>query len=54
VLRAVDQPVYEQGVLAQIEEARSRQGEGSLDELLRRGETWTVGADGAITEGVAW
>ena len=53
VLRAVDEPVYEQGVLAQIEEARSRQGEGSLDELLRRGETWTVGADGAITEGVA-
>jgi 2-oxoglutarate ferredoxin oxidoreductase subunit beta len=52
VLRAVDQPVYEQGVLDQIEEARGRQGEGSLDELLRRGDTWTVGVDGAITEGV--
>jgi 2-oxoglutarate/2-oxoacid ferredoxin oxidoreductase subunit beta len=53
VLRAVDEPAYEQGVLDQIDEARRRQGEGSLDELLRRGDTWTVGADGAIVEGVA-
>jgi 2-oxoglutarate ferredoxin oxidoreductase subunit beta len=53
VLRAVAEPVYEQGVVEQIEEARRRQGEGSLDELLRRGETWTVDAGGRITEGAA-
>ncbi|HEX2163458.1 MAG TPA: 2-oxoacid:ferredoxin oxidoreductase subunit beta [Thermoanaerobaculia bacterium] len=53
VLRAVPDLTYEQGVLAQIEDARRRQGDGSLDELLRRGDVWTVGEDGAISQGAA-
>jgi 2-oxoglutarate ferredoxin oxidoreductase subunit beta len=50
VLRSVHQPTYERGVVAQIEEARTRQGEGSLEDLLRRGDVWTVGEDGAVRE----
>ena len=50
VLRAVEEPVYEREVVAQIERERQRLGEGSLDELLHRGDLWTVGADGTVSE----
>jgi 2-oxoglutarate ferredoxin oxidoreductase subunit beta len=46
VLRAVDRPSYEDGVIHQIEDEIGRQGEGSLEKLLRSGDTWTVGAAG--------
>jgi 2-oxoglutarate/2-oxoacid ferredoxin oxidoreductase subunit beta len=50
VLRAVEETPYEQAVVAQIEEQRQRLGDGSLDDLLRRGDLWTVGADGTVQE----
>jgi len=48
VLRAVETPTYDAGVVAQIERARERGGDGTLEELLHGGETWTVTADGRI------
>jgi hypothetical protein len=37
-----ERPTYE-GILAdQIQQAKQRQGEGDLEELLNRGDTWTV------------
>jgi 2-oxoglutarate/2-oxoacid ferredoxin oxidoreductase subunit beta len=42
VFRAVERPTYEDGLAEQIRNARERQGEGDLDELLNRGDTWTV------------
>jgi 2-oxoglutarate ferredoxin oxidoreductase subunit beta len=53
VLRAAGEPVYEAGVVAQIEEQRRRHGEGSLEELLHRGDLWTVGPDGTVSEAPA-
>jgi 2-oxoglutarate ferredoxin oxidoreductase subunit beta len=53
VLRAVEETPYEQAVVAQIEEQRQRLGEGSLDDLLHRGDLWTVGADGSVHEAPA-
>ena len=43
VFRAVDRPVYDQRVDAQIAEARRVQGPGDLDQLFSTGETWKVG-----------
>jgi len=51
VVRAVEEPAYEQEVVAQIERERQRLGDGSLDDLLHRGDLWTVGADGQVSEG---
>lgn len=42
LFRDNDAPVYDQGVLAQIEMAKKKKGEGDLNELLRSGHTWTV------------
>jgi 2-oxoglutarate ferredoxin oxidoreductase subunit beta len=42
VFRAVTRQTYERIVAQQIDGARQRQGEGDLDELLNRGDTWTV------------
>jgi 2-oxoglutarate ferredoxin oxidoreductase subunit beta len=45
VLRCVDGPgasIYEETVLAQIEEARASRGAPDFDKLYRSGETWTV------------
>jgi 2-oxoglutarate/2-oxoacid ferredoxin oxidoreductase subunit beta len=44
VFLAVDRPTYEQGVEAQIADARAKLGEGDVDQLLRRGDTWNVPA----------
>ena len=35
-------PAYDDQALAQVEQARERNGEGDLHELLRQGHTWTV------------
>ncbi|HEV7669677.1 MAG TPA: 2-oxoacid:ferredoxin oxidoreductase subunit beta [Thermoanaerobaculia bacterium] len=43
VFRAVDEPTYEQRVVGQIDEAITKQGIGKLEDLLRQGDTWTVG-----------
>jgi len=42
VLRCVERPTYERVLHDQIRTATQRQGTGSLDELFRRGDTWTV------------
>ena len=42
VFRAVARPVYDAELGKQIAEARRTKGDGSLDELLHSGETWTV------------
>jgi 2-oxoglutarate ferredoxin oxidoreductase subunit beta len=42
VFRAVTRETYENIVTEQIHTAKQRQGEGDLDELLNRGDTWTV------------
>jgi 2-oxoglutarate ferredoxin oxidoreductase subunit beta len=42
VFRAVERPVYEDLVEAQVQQAKARSGEGDLGTLLRSGETWEV------------
>ena len=42
VLRAIEQPTYEELVAQQIEEAQQHRGPGDLEALLDAGECWTV------------
>jgi len=42
IFRTVNRPTYESILSNQIRAAKQRQGDGDLDELLRRGDTWTV------------
>ena len=42
VFHAVERPTYESTLAEQIGNAQQRQGKGDLDELLNRGDTWTV------------
>ena len=42
VFRAVTRETYESLVAEQLHSAKQRQGDGDLDELLNRGDTWTV------------
>jgi 2-oxoglutarate ferredoxin oxidoreductase subunit beta len=42
VFYAVERPTYEAGASQQIEAARARLGEGDVDALLSRGDTWVV------------
>jgi 2-oxoglutarate/2-oxoacid ferredoxin oxidoreductase subunit beta len=42
VFRAVERETYESIVTEQLQSAKQRQGEGDLEELLSRGDTWTV------------
>lgn len=51
VLRSVDLPTYEQGVVDQIEHQIDAHGQGTLEELIYSGELWTVGQDGTISSG---
>jgi 2-oxoglutarate/2-oxoacid ferredoxin oxidoreductase subunit beta len=48
VLRAVSGPVYDQGVVAQIQAQQERLGAGTLEQLLYSGEIWTVRDDGTV------
>ena len=43
VLRAVERPAFDALVNEQVEAARAREGKGELADLLRAGDTWTVG-----------
>ncbi|HEX5761153.1 MAG TPA: 2-oxoacid:ferredoxin oxidoreductase subunit beta [Thermoanaerobaculia bacterium] len=49
VIRAVEMPSYEQRVVAQIQAEIDRLGEGSLEKLIRSGDTWTVHPDGHVS-----
>ena len=42
VLRAVERPMYDELVEAQVKADIERRGEGSIDELLRNADTWTI------------
>jgi 2-oxoglutarate ferredoxin oxidoreductase subunit beta len=42
VLRAIDKPAYESGVIAQIRNAEERRGTGRLDQLIHSGDIWEV------------
>ncbi|MFT5325078.1 MAG: 2-oxoglutarate ferredoxin oxidoreductase subunit beta, partial [Planctomycetaceae bacterium] len=42
VLRAVEKPTYDEQVNQQVEDAIAEKGEGDLDKLLNRGDTWEV------------
>ena len=42
IMRAVEAPIYETGVNAQIEDAIATQGAGDLKDLVYDGEIWTV------------
>ncbi len=49
VLRRVDLPSFESGVVGQIERETERKGAGSLDQLLKSGDIWTVHEDGTVS-----
>ncbi|KAB2964011.1 MAG: 2-oxoacid:ferredoxin oxidoreductase subunit beta [Thermoanaerobaculia bacterium] len=49
VLRRVASPTFEAGMAAQIRRETEKRGPGSLDQLLRSGETWTVREDGTVS-----
>jgi 2-oxoglutarate ferredoxin oxidoreductase subunit beta len=42
VFYATSRPTYDAAMNAQLAEARTKQGEGNLADLLKRGDTWTV------------
>jgi 2-oxoglutarate/2-oxoacid ferredoxin oxidoreductase subunit beta len=42
VFRDVTRPIYDERVVAQMQEARDKRGEGDLDALFHSGDTWTV------------
>ena len=42
VFRDVERPVYDEGVVRQMQEARDSKGDGDLDQLFHSGDTWTV------------
>jgi 2-oxoglutarate ferredoxin oxidoreductase subunit beta len=44
VFRALEQPVYDDLMVEQLEEAREQRGEGDLAALLHSGDTWVVPA----------
>lgn len=46
VLRAVQHPLYEEGVMQQVADARKLKGKGDLRALLCSSDLWSVGADG--------
>ena len=42
VFRSVEKPTYDEAVNQQVEDAIAEKGEGSLDKLFNRGDTWVV------------
>ena len=46
VLRCQEKPSYDELVTNQVSEAKSKQGDGDLHDLLHSGMVWEVGADG--------
>ena len=46
VMRQVERPIYEEGVIAQVQEAQRLKGKGDLTTLLCSSDLWSVGRDG--------
>ena len=42
VLRAIERPAYEEGVIDQIKSAESKRGTGRLEALIHSGDIWQV------------
>jgi len=42
VFHAMPRPVYEEAMARQVDAARQKQGDGDIDALFKRGETWVV------------
>jgi 2-oxoglutarate ferredoxin oxidoreductase subunit beta len=42
VFHAMPRPVYEEAMARQVDVARQKQGDGDIDALFKRGETWVV------------
>jgi 2-oxoglutarate/2-oxoacid ferredoxin oxidoreductase subunit beta len=42
VFRDVSRPIYDEQVVSQMQEARTKRGDGNLDDLFHSGDTWTV------------
>lgn len=42
VFRAIERPTYEEGVMRQVQEAKSHKGEGDLAKLYHAADTWEV------------
>jgi len=42
VFHAMPRPVYEEAMARQVDTARQKQGDGDIDALFKRGETWVV------------
>jgi 2-oxoglutarate ferredoxin oxidoreductase subunit beta len=49
VLRAVDKPAYEDGVVEQIRREEERRGTGRLDALIRSGDIWEVDGQSEVS-----
>jgi len=49
VFRSVEQPAYEDQIVAQIEHEVEAKGSGTLEDLIYSGETWTVDESGKVT-----
>jgi 2-oxoglutarate/2-oxoacid ferredoxin oxidoreductase subunit beta len=53
VFHAVENETYEQAVHRQIREARAKQPPGTLDQLLRKGDTWGVQIEASVPADMA-
>jgi 2-oxoglutarate/2-oxoacid ferredoxin oxidoreductase subunit beta len=42
VFHAMARPVYEEAMARQVDAARQKQGDGDINALFKRGETWVV------------
>jgi 2-oxoglutarate ferredoxin oxidoreductase subunit beta len=49
VLRSVDRPTYEEGVVGQVHDEQQRHGVGELTELLWSGDLWEVHGDHSVS-----
>ncbi len=52
VFRQVHRPTYESELLAQVDRARERKGEGDLLSLYLGADVWKVGGDGVVTDDI--
>ena len=53
VIRKVDRPSYDYGLVHQIEHEIEAKGAGTLEDLIYSGELWSVDEGGQVTRGGA-
>jgi 2-oxoglutarate/2-oxoacid ferredoxin oxidoreductase subunit beta len=42
IFRAIEKPTYDEEVCRQVDDAIAEKGEGNLEKLFNRGDTWEV------------